>query len=98
MLKQPFSKMKRVLTILLAILLAVPLTAVLSSAQSNYAGGNYHTYYTADQPGYITTDEAPAYWDNGVPVFTEPPSGINTGTIEIQNRRRSPGTPEGGSS
>ena len=98
MLKQSFSKIKRILTILLAILLAVPLTVVLSSAQSNYAGGNYHTYYTSGQPGYITTNEAPAYWDNGVPVFTEPPTGINTGTIEILNRRRSPGTPEGGSS
>jgi hypothetical protein len=98
MLKHLSSKMKRVLVISFAILLAVPLTTALSSAQSNYAGGNYHTYYTADQPGYITTDEAPAYWDNGVPVFTEPPSGINTYTIEIQNRRRSPGTPKGGSS
>ena len=97
MLKQASSKVKRVLTISLAILLAVPLTTVLSSAQSNYAGGNYHTYYTSGQPGCITTDEAPAYWDNEAPVFTELPAGINTGTIEILNRRRSTGTPIGGS-
>jgi hypothetical protein len=98
MLKQSFSKMKMVLIIFVAILLALPLTSVLSSAQSNYPGGAYQTYSTDQQPGYITTNEAPAYWDDGVPVFTEPPSGVNTGTIEILNRRRSPGTPEGGSS
>ena len=97
MLKQSFSKMKRILIIFVAILLALPLTAVLSSA-THYVGGAYQTYSTGQQPGYITTDEAPAYWDNGIPVFTEEPHGINTGTIEILNRRRSPGTPEGGSS
>ena len=97
MLKHSFSKMKRVLTILLAVFLAVPVTAVLSSAH-HYEGGPIQTYSTAQQPGQITTDEVPAYWDNGVPVFTEEPHGINTGTIEILNRRRSPGTPEGGSS
>ncbi len=98
MLQPSSSKIQQILAILVAILLALPLTAVLSSAQSNYAAGAYHTYSTSQQPGYITTNEAPAYWDNGVPVFTEPPSGVNTGTIEILNRRRSPGTPEGGSS
>ena len=98
MLKTSSSKMQKVLAILFAILLVVPLTAVLSSAQGYYTGGAYQTYSTGQQPGYITTNEAPAYWDNGVPVFTEPPSGVNTGTIEILNRRRSPGTPEGGSS
>jgi|SRR5271157_2970336 len=97
MLKYLSSKIKRAMTISLAILLVVPLTAVLSSAQGDYADSNYHTYYTG-QPGYITTNVAPVYWDSDVPVFTEPPSGINTGTIEILNRRRSPGTPEGGSS
>jgi len=97
MLKQSSSKMKKVLAILLAILSVVPLTAVLSSAQGYYAGSNYHTYYT-EQPGHITTTDTPLYWDDDVPVFSEPPTGINTGEIEILNRRRSPGTPEGGSS
>lgn len=99
MLKQLSSKMKRVLTISFAILLVVPLTAVLASADHIYQGpGNYQTYYDRDMPGHITTSDTPLYYDNGVPVFEEQPSGVNTGDIEILNRRRSPGTPEGGSS
>ena len=97
MLKQSFSKMKKVIAILLAILLAVPLTAVLSSA-AIYEGGAIQTYPAGQHEHTITTNEAPLYYDNGVPVFVEQPSGVNTGTIEILNRRRSPGTPEGGSS
>ena len=95
MLKQSFSKMKRILTILLAILLAVPLTAVLSSVH-HYAGGPIQTYSTDQQPAQITTDEVPAYWHNGVPVFTEEPHGINTGTIEILDNSESPRSPEDG--
>lgn len=94
MLKQSFSKMKKVLTILFAILLAVPLTAVLSSAH-HYEGGPIQTYSTAQQPGQITTDEVPAYWKGNVPVFATNPHGINTGTIEILDRGESPGSPEG---
>ena len=94
MLKQSFSKMKRVLAILLAILLAVSLTAVLSSAY-HYDGGPVQTYSIGQHPAQITTDEVPAYQNNGVPVFTEEPHGINTGTIEVLNRHRSPSTPEG---
>ena len=97
MLQPSSSKMQKILAILFAIFLVVPLTAILSSAQGYYAGSNYHTYYTG-QPGYVTTTDTPIYWDNDVPVFSEPPTGINTGTIEILDRRRSPGTPEGGSS
>jgi hypothetical protein len=89
--------MKKVLAVLLVGLFVVSLATVLSSAQDYYAGSNYHTYSTG-QPGYVTTTDTPVYWDRGVPVFSEPPTGINTGEIEILNRRRSPGTPEGGSS
>jgi hypothetical protein len=46
MLQHSSSKMQKVLAILFAILLVVPLTAVLSGAQGYYAGSNYHTYYT----------------------------------------------------
>jgi hypothetical protein len=87
--------MKRVLTISLAILLLVPLTTVLSSAQSNYADGNYHTYYESSQPRYVTTNEVPLLWVKGAPEFIDPPSGINTGTVLIYSRSESPGTPEG---
>jgi|ERR1035437_469705 hypothetical protein len=97
MLKQSSSGMKKVLAVLLIGFFVLPLTAVAASAQGYYAGSNYHTY-TTGQPGYITTTDTPAYWDDDVPVFSEPPTGVNTGTIEILNRRRSPGTPEGGSS
>ena len=95
MLKQSSTKMKKVLTISLLMFLVVPLTAVLSNAQSNYADGNYHTYYESTQPGYITTDEAPSFWEGGEPVFTDEPTGINTGDIDILYRHRSPGSPEG---
>jgi hypothetical protein len=95
MLKQSSSKIKRVFGILLAILLAVPLTTVLSSAQSNYAGSNYHTYYDSDQPGYIITTDVPAYWEGDVLAFTDEPSGINTGDIDILYRGESPSSPEG---
>jgi hypothetical protein len=95
MLKQSFSKAKKILTISLAIFLVISLTAVSSNAQGNYAGGNYHTYYDSDQPGYTTTTDVPAYWEDGVPAFTDEPSGINTGDVDILYRHRSPGTPEG---
>ena len=97
MLKQSSSEIKKVLSILLIGLFVLPFTAVAASAQGYYASSNYSTYYTG-QPGYITTTDTPAYWEGDVPVFSEPPTSINTGKIEILNRRRSPGTPEGGSS
>ena len=97
MLKQSFSGIKKVLAILLIGFFVLPLTAVTGSAQGYYAGSNYHTY-TAGQPGYIVTTDTPVYWDGDVPVFSEPPDGINTGTIEIIDRHISPGTPEGDSS
>jgi hypothetical protein len=97
MLKQSFSKMKRILTILLAVLLAVPLTAALSSAH-HYDGGPIQTYSTEQQPAQITTDEIPAYWHGNIPVFATTPHGINTGTIEILDRGGSPGTLEGSTS
>jgi len=71
-IEQLSHRMKRVLTISLATLLAVPLATVLSIAQSNYAGGNYHTYYTG-QPGYFATIKLLHIWGNGVPVFSESP-------------------------
>ncbi len=101
MLKQSSIKMKKVLAVLLIGLFVLPLTAVLSSAdhikQGDEAYRNYYTYYT-EIPGHITTTDTPVYWDGDIPVFSEPPTGINTGTNERLNRRRSPGTPEGGSS
>ena len=96
MLKHSFSKMKRVLTILLAVFLAVPLTAVLSSAH-HYEGGAIQTYSATDRPAQITTDEAPLAYDSGVPVFETNPHGINSGKIEIQHPANSLGTPEGSS-
>ncbi len=81
MLKQSFSRMKKILAILLVILLAVPLTAVLSSAH-HYEGGPTQTY-TENQPGQITTDEVPLYYDNGKPVFATNPHGVNSASIEI---------------
>ena len=92
-MKQLSNKMKKVLTISLAILLVSSLTAVLSSAQGNYAGGNFRTYYTGYQPGYIITDDTPVYWHGNLPVLTDSPNGINTGDIEILDH--SQGTPEG---
>ena len=101
MLKQSSRRMKKVLAVLLVGLFVVPLTAVLSSAdhikQGDEAYSNYHTYYNSPA-GHITTTDTPLYWHGDVPVFEEPPTGVNTGEIEILNRRRSPGTPEGGSS
>lgn len=95
MLKHLSSKMKTVVTISLAILVALSLTSVLSSAQGNYAGGNEHIYYDSDQPGYTITTDTPAFWINGDPAFTDEPNGINTGDIYILDRGESPGSPEG---
>ena len=92
-MKQLSNKVKKILTISLVILLISTLAAVLSSAQGNYAGGNFRTYYTGYWPGYIITDDTPVYWHGDVPVFTDSPNGINTGDIEILNH--SQGTPEG---
>jgi hypothetical protein len=101
MLKQSF-KMKKVLAILVAVLFVVSLTAVTASAHHIKLGDeayrNYQTYYTEELPGHITTTDAPAYWHDNIPVFRDPPSGANTGTIEILNRGESPGSPEGSTS
>ncbi len=95
MLKQLSSGMKKVLAVLLIGFFVLPLTTVAASAQGYYAGSNYHTYYDSDQPGYTITTDVPAYWEGGEPAFTDEPSGINTGDIDILYRHRSPGTPEG---
>ncbi len=72
-----------------------PFSSTLTAVLSGNAGDNYHTYYESSQPYHINPDEAPTYCSDGVPVFSEPPTGINIGDIVILNRRRSPSTPEG---